>query len=101
MMKGALNVIALILLAAGLCIGTAVYALTGALPVAIAAGLVLGLAALSPRQVKEWERAVLLRLGRFERVLDPESPGSCQVSTRSPRESTCAFAPPHSQPRRL
>ena len=26
---------------------------------------------LSPRMLKEWERGVLLRLGRFERVLGP------------------------------
>jgi len=34
--------------------------------------LIVGIiAALSPRQIKEWERGVLLRLGRFQRVLKP------------------------------
>ena len=34
--------------------------------------LVIGIyVSLSPRQLKEWERGVLLRLGRFERVLGP------------------------------
>ncbi|MEM7517262.1 MAG: SPFH domain-containing protein, partial [Planctomycetota bacterium] len=29
------------------------------------------IAAASPRQVSEWERAVLLRLGKFDRILEP------------------------------
>ena len=34
--------------------------------------LVIGIyISLSPRQLQEWERGVLLRLGRFERVLGP------------------------------
>ena len=38
-----------------------------ALPIAVIGFYV----SLSPRMLKEWERGVLLRLGRFERVLGP------------------------------
>lgn len=70
MLKGSVNVISL-----GIVIVTAVLAFA-----AQAAGVfslfwttvIVGLLlAASPRQVEQWERGILLRLGRFQRVLEP------------------------------
>lgn len=69
-MKGRLNPIANLIVLA-----TAILAVLGfvvAGPVAAGSLAVLGLyVSLSPRMLKEWERGVLLRLGRFQRVLEP------------------------------
>lgn len=69
-MKGRLNPIANLI-----ALATAVLAALGWLaggPAVAAAITGLGLyASLSPRMLKEWERGVLLRLGRFTRVLHP------------------------------
>lgn len=69
-MKGRLNPIAnLISLAAAI---LAVMAWLAAGPAAGLAVVAAGVyASLSPRMLKEWERGVLLRLGRFARVLHP------------------------------
>lgn len=71
MLTGSKNIIAFVL--AALTAGGALAAhLWGAGPVPVAAIVVGGLAvAASPRQIQEWERGVLLRLGRFERILSP------------------------------
>ena len=69
-MKGRFNPIGnLIALAA---VALAVLALRGSGPEAAAVVGLLGLyASLAPRLLTEWERGVLLRLGRFQRVLQP------------------------------
>ena len=69
-MKGRLNPIAnLIALAAAI---LAAMGWLAAGPAAAAAVAAIGVyASLSPRMLKEWERGVLLRLGRFARVLHP------------------------------
>ena len=70
MLKGSLNIISL-----GILVATAVLANVapmigpGQLFWAVAiVGLIL---AASPRQIEQWERGILLRLGRFSRVLEP------------------------------
>lgn len=69
-MKGRLNPIANLIALATAALA-AVGWLAGGLPLALTI-IVVGLyASLSPRMLKEWERGVLLRLGRFARVLDP------------------------------
>ncbi len=70
-MKGRLNPIAMLTLFA-----TAAGALTAlwvaAQPVTALVVACLGTyLSLSPRMLREWERGILLRLGRFERILEP------------------------------
>ena len=61
--------VAILVIAAGI---AAVVGVLGEAPITAGCVLVVGvLAAGSPRVVQEWQRGVLLRLGRFERVLDP------------------------------
>ena len=70
MLRGSLNVISCLILV-----------VTAALALAAADGglwrLAIGVAvtglifAASPRQIEQWERGILLRLGRFQRVLEP------------------------------
>lgn len=68
-MHGINNVVALLVLgAAGIVAGVMGVAGSAYWWVALVVGAVL---ALSPRQVREWERGILLRLGRFRRVLQP------------------------------
>ncbi len=69
MFRGSDNVISLlILVATG--VATGVFAATelASWLIPLIVGLVL---TLSPRQVREWERGILLRLGRFRRTLKP------------------------------
>jgi regulator of protease activity HflC (stomatin/prohibitin superfamily) len=71
MVNGSLNFVAfLILLATGIAAAlTGVHIQSPTLTVAI---IVVGVyVSLSPRQVTEWNRGVLLRLGKFQRVLQP------------------------------
>ncbi len=69
-MKGRGNPIANLIVLASALVAFLAWLVAGAL---VAVPLfVLGVyVSLSPRQLKEWERGVLLRLGRFERVLGP------------------------------
>jgi len=65
------NVVAAIVLLAGLGGGFLLSLLTGS-PIMIAAGLGLGiLGSLSPRVASQWERAVVLRLGRYRGLRGP------------------------------
>src|SRR5271166_4316384 len=60
-----LNVVSLLLLVIGGGLGIGVAVLTGN-ALAVVLGFVLGgILALSPRVVQQWERAVVLRLGRY------------------------------------
>lgn len=84
-MKGSFNVVSLTLWSAAL--SAAATAFFFVHPVAGAVLLVVGwLVGLSPRMMREWERGVLLRFGRFERVLDSGIswvlPGVDKVSAR-------------------
>lgn len=69
-MKGRGNPIANLIVLASALVAFIAWLVAGTL---VAVPLfVLGVyVSLSPRQLKEWERGVLLRLGRFERVLGP------------------------------
>lgn len=71
MLKGSCNIISLLLVIATGAIAYAVH--TQGLPdAAVFATLAIGcVISLAPRQIQEWERAVLLRLGKFERILAP------------------------------
>ncbi len=71
MLKGSVNIVAaLILVLTAVCCAAAFVA--GAPPDVWASVLVVGIVlAASPRMIKEWERAVLLRLGRFRTILQP------------------------------
>ena len=71
--NGAVMVTVILALAAFLAVLGAWYALTGRLSLAaIAVALVVGLAVLSSVHVcLEWERAVIMRLGRFSRLAGP------------------------------
>lgn len=66
MLKGSVNVISL-----GIVIVTAVLALAAQAALFWTTVIVGLLLAASPRQVEQWERGILLRLGRFQRVLEP------------------------------
>ena len=69
MLKGSVNVISLVIL---FVTAAASVAASFAGPAALCAVLLPGLLlALSPRQIEQWERGILLRLGRFRRVLEP------------------------------
>ncbi len=71
MMKGTLNIISLVLalITAGVCALTYSFNMPQVLVVGLA---VVGLfVALSPRVIQDWERGVMLRLGKFTAVLEP------------------------------
>ncbi len=70
MLKGSLNVISIIILVVTAALA---YAAQEYGPIQLFWGtVVLGLLlAASPRQIEQWERGILLRLGRFTRVLEP------------------------------
>ena len=71
-MKGSPNVLTVVVLALTAAIAVIMAAYQGAAPWQVITEIVTGaLLALSPRVIKEWERAVLLRLGKFQRVLEP------------------------------
>lgn len=72
MTRGSFNVVSLVIAVLTLGVAVAVYvgplgSATGAVVVLVAGGL----AAVSPRLIQEWERGVLLRFGRFSRILSP------------------------------
>lgn len=71
MFTGSNNVIAwgLLLITAG--VAAALHVLGFALPFVIAAAFAGLVISLSPRMVKDWERGVLLRLGKYRQVLQP------------------------------
>ena len=69
-MKGRFNPVANLILLATALITAALLFTVGLVP-AITAGIIGLYVTLSPRMLKEWERGVLLRLGRFERILGP------------------------------
>jgi regulator of protease activity HflC (stomatin/prohibitin superfamily) len=68
--KGRGNPIANLIVLASALIASVVWLAAGT-PVAVPIFVFGVYLSLSPRQLKEWERGVLLRLGRFERVLGP------------------------------
>lgn len=69
-MKGRFNPIAnIIMLVTALAVAGLV--LFGDLGIAIVVGVLGFYASMSPRMLKEWERGVLLRLGKFQRILEP------------------------------
>ena len=69
-MKGRGNPIANLIMLAAAILAFVAWVAAGVLAAVVifAMGFYVGL---SPRLLKEWERAVLLRLGRFQRVLGP------------------------------
>ncbi len=69
MLKGSSNVVCGLIIAVTLALAGGFVALWHRPPIEIL--LLGGLLALSPRQVNEWQRGVVLRLGRFRRVLKP------------------------------
>ncbi len=70
MLKGSVNIISLVIVAATAALAIAAGATSG--PRAFLAVAVVGLiVAASPRQMEQWERGILLRIGRFQRVLEP------------------------------
>jgi len=69
-MKGRFNPIAILMLVASFGVALAIAAL-GHPGLGGLAALLGAYASLSPRMLQEWERGVLLRLGRFCRILEP------------------------------
>ena len=69
-MKGRFNPIANLILLATLLLGGLAFLLLG-IPATVVVGVVGLYASLSPRMMREWERGVLLRLGRFKKILGP------------------------------
>ncbi len=79
MLKGSRNVVAAVITIVTVATAAVIWYLTDIQDQRIVAVVVLGvglLLAASPRIINEWERGVLLRLGRFQRVLEP---GICWV----------------------
>lgn len=72
MIKGSLNVLSLLLAVATAVLAVAAFVLWRDLSWIAWLILVTGLVVVAmPRQINEWERGVLLRLGRYRRVLPP------------------------------
>ena len=72
MLQGSKNIVSLVIGVVTIVAAIAVQALVSSQDLYGLIPLVLGgLVAASPRQVNEWERGVLLRLGRFRRVVSP------------------------------
>ena len=69
MLRGSFNAVSGVILAITLVASVVLQEAEG---IGILPLLVGGLLALSPRQVLEWERALVLRLGRFQRLAEPE-----------------------------
>ena len=69
-MKGRGNPVANLIVLATAFLAFGAWLAAGA-AAAIAFGVIGTYVSLSPRLLKEWERGVLLRLGRFQRVLGP------------------------------
>ena len=71
MLRGSLNIISGVVLALTL-LATVLLVFFEVSTWVVSATIVAGLAlAASPRVIKEWERAVLLRLGKFQRIISP------------------------------
>ena len=70
MFKGSFNVVGLGILAATVVTALAVQSIDPT-PWGLAILIFGGLLAAAPRQFEQWERGILLRLGRFQRVLEP------------------------------
>lgn len=71
MLTGSLNFVTAVLLVAAAAATTGCWLLTAA-PAPTVAVLLIGLyVAAAPRMINEWDRGILLRLGRFSRVLEP------------------------------
>jgi len=86
-MKASLNVVTIIILVVAGVIGLGLAYFLPDRPWLIALVVVVGVVfSASPRVIQEWERAVLLRLGKFQRVLDPGVawviPGIDQVTSK-------------------
>jgi len=71
MLTGSCNIIAVIILGASIALGAGLDFAAAPKWVPIAVVIVGLIAAMSPRVIQEWERGVLLRLGRFQRVMNP------------------------------
>lgn len=67
MLRGSLNIIVLLLV--GLTVVAAAVLSAAGAPWFLA--VVVLIAALSPRQAKQWERGIVLRLGTFNRIIEP------------------------------
>ena len=70
MLEGSRNVISVGIVAATAASAIAVYKL-GSEPLSWGVAIAGIILAASPRQIDQWQRGILLRLGRFQRVLDP------------------------------
>lgn len=70
-MKGRFNPIANLILLVTAVAAAACWGVFGQLMSAIVVAALGFYVSLSPRMLREWERGVLLRLGRFERILEP------------------------------
>ena len=66
-----MNIVSLISLLIVACIGAVAYAFNPIWPIPVAFVPLAALAALSPRILDQWERGVVLRLGRFQRQIGP------------------------------
>ena len=67
-----------------------------AVAIAIAAFVIASILASSIKVANQWERLVVLRLGRFHQLGGPGVFSSCRFSTRSPTGSTSASFPARS-----
>ncbi len=70
MLKGSVNIISFVVLVVTAALGYAAYRF-GPWQLVWAVAIAGVIVAASPRQVEQWERGILLRLGRFQRVLEP------------------------------
>ena len=76
------NVVAIAVLLGSLGVGVVGFMAAGN-PVPLVVMLLVGLVLMqSPRIAQQWERAVVLRLGRFVGLRGPGCSGSCRLSTR-------------------
>ena len=86
MFRGSLNVVAVSLFTSTVCVLWAGHFLGTAVPLLVVLAFVGTLLSLSPRIVNDWDRAVLLRLGKYARVLSPGIswiiPGVDMISSR-------------------
>ncbi len=70
MLKGSVNIITLIILVVTAALAFLAFVF-GSAQLAWTVAIVGAIVAASPRQVEQWERGILLHLGRFQRVLEP------------------------------
>jgi len=71
MLRGSANIIAMAIVGVTLVLTLAVGLITERPPAAVIVLVAGAILAASPRVINEWERGVLLRLGRFKQVLKP------------------------------